>query len=172
MKIDLKYAVINIEDGSMSPNILEIRVGEGTLAWTEKRTVEYVKNRGLLDTVRLGDQEPVDVRFDFIWEHLKSVSTDATISTDPTQDPEVPSVYEALKGTGAASSWVSAGSNPCEPYAVNIVVVYTPPCSGDKAETITIREFRYEQLALDAKAGTVNVTGKANVTAPTMVRAS
>jgi hypothetical protein len=92
MKIDLKHAIFSIKDGAGTPKTLEINIGEGTLTFSEKRAIEYVKNRGLLGSTREGDQDPVDIRFDFIWEHLKSAAGDT-----------VPTPYEALKKIGAAS---------------------------------------------------------------------
>jgi hypothetical protein len=158
MKIDLKHAIFSIKDGSGTPKTLEIKIGEGTLTFSEKRTIEYVKNRGLLDTTREGDQDPVDIRFDFIWEHLKSATGDT-----------VPTPYEALKKIGAASTWTSSDSDACQPYAVDIELVYTAPCGTD-VETITFSDFRYESIDGDPKAGTVSVTGKANIVAPTITR--
>ena len=39
-------------------------------------------------------------------------------------------------------------------------------------ETITFPQFRAENIAFDTSAGTINVTGKCNVTAPTSVRSA
>lgn len=132
------------------PHDLVVIMGEGNLTWTEKKNVEYKKNRGLLRNVRLGDQEPVEVKMDFLWELLTSTSG------------AVPTVREALKQEGNAAAWVTAGADPCEPYAVNLVVIYTPPCSATLIETYYLTEFRFEELDHDLKAGTVAVSGHCN----------
>jgi hypothetical protein len=155
MKIDLKNAVITLK-GSGVGDTTEVKIGEGTLTWTEKRNMEYNRDRGVLDSVREGDQEPVDVRMDFVWERLRA----------DTGDPATP--YEALTKTGAAAAWGSSSADACEPYAVDIQVVYTFPCGGGGTETILISDFRYESLDADPKAGTFSATGKANVTRPTI----
>lgn len=160
MRIDLKYCTVTLKDGSTTPKTLVIKVGDGTLTFDEKRTRHYERDRGLLDTVRDGDQEPVDLKIDMVWEFLKAIAT----GTPP------PQPYEALKKTGAAAAWVSSDSDLCAPYAVDVEVVYTPPCTGTPTETYLFSDFRYESIAGDPKAGTLNVTGKANVTAPTVTR--
>lgn len=143
------------------PHELEVNVGEGTLSYTEKRNMEYKKNRGVLDTVREGDEEPVDVKLDAQWEFLRSVSGAAT-----------PTIEEALKNVGQASGWVTSASDTCEPYAVDVVIVYTPPCEGIPDETITLQDYRWESLEHDAKAGTISTSGKCNITQATVVRGS
>jgi hypothetical protein len=137
---------------------LKIRIGDGNISWTEKRPIVYVKDRGLLDTVRRGDQEPVAVKFDATWVFLASYTTDTT-----------PTIEEALKQIGKASIWKSSSADPCEPYAVDVVIVYTPPCSVVK-ETYTLADFRYEDLGHDLKTGQLAITGKCNVVASNNVR--
>jgi hypothetical protein len=140
------------------PHELEIKVGEGTLHWTEKRNIVYVKDRGLLGTVREGDQDPVEAKLDFIWEFLRS-SSGGTIPT-----PE-----EAIKQLGPASTWVSSSSDPCEPYAVNLEIEYFPPCVQD-SEHMILHDFRWESLEHDGKNGTLQVSGKCNITNPSVSR--
>ena len=131
---------------------LRAKIGEGNITYDEKRTMEYKKDRGLLDNVREGDQEPIDVRLDIQWEFLVSNAS------------EPPTPEEALKNEGNASTWVASGADPCEPYSVDLLIVYTPHCSGVKAELIRLPEYRYESLNHDAKAGTLSTSGKCNVT--------
>lgn len=138
-------------------HFLQIRIGEGNCSWTEKRPVTYVKDRGKLDTVRLGDEEPVEVKLDATWVFLKS----------DTGNP--PSIEDALKKRGEASAWVTSAADTCEPYAVDIVIEYTPPCD-DKMEIYTITDFRYEELAHDLKQGQISVSGKCNTLEVTVTR--
>jgi len=135
-----------------------ITVGEGTLTYTEKRNMNYVKNRGILDTVREGDEEPMDVKFDFTWEFLKTGTAEAV------------TIEDALKKRGGAALWESSSADPCEPYAVKITILYTPPCSNAEDERIELIDFRWEQMDHDLKAGTVAVTGKCNVKEATVTR--
>jgi hypothetical protein len=157
-QIDLKNARIYIKDGG--GNSLEVKVGEGNLTWSEKKNRQYYKNRGLLDTVRDGDEEPVDVKLDFTWEWLKADTGDT------------PTVEDALKKRGEAASWVTTSADTCEPYAVDIEIIYSPPCVDQKNETILLSDFRYESLDHDIKAGTVSVSGKCNVTEATVTRSA
>ncbi len=135
---------------TMLGRTVEIHLGEGTLTYSEKRAVVYVLNRGKIYTVKLGDDAPMDVSFQFIWEFLRAGSGEA------------PTIEEALRKITAASDWVSSSPDPCEPYSVDIIICNIPPCVGN-SETIVLKYFRHEDLSHDLKAGTVSVTGKANV---------
>jgi hypothetical protein len=136
-------------------HVLEVKVGEGNLTYDEKRTMEYTLDRGDLDTVREGDQVPMDVKFDIIWEFLSA----------PGVDPDdTPTIEDALKHRGPASNWVSSSSDACEPYALDIEIEYEPPCGNVEEEIIVLPDFRQESLAHDLRAATVAATGKCNAT--------
>ena len=160
LQIDLKDAILSIKDGAAAS--IDVKIGEGNFTYTERRTIEYTLDRGLLDEVREGDEVPVDISLDFVWEFI----TGGAVSGAQ------PSVEDALKRIGAAAAWVSTDTDSCRPYAVDLLITHTPGCTGSSTptETITISDFRYEQLAHDLRAGTVSVTGRANVTQATVVR--
>lgn len=151
----LAESIANDDNLTFGGRRLKAKVGDGTMSYDEKRPIEYKKDRGKLDTVRLGDEEPIEVKLDLRWEFLKSDSADPT---------SIPSIEEVLKQTGAASDWTTSASDPCEPYAVNIYVIFAPPCESVKLETILLRDFRYEQLSHDFKQGMIATSGKCNVT--------
>jgi hypothetical protein len=146
----LDSAVVDEAVITFDGRALEVKVGEGNLTYDEKRTMEYTLDRGNLDTVREGDQVPMDVKFDFIWEFLTASSGD-----DPT-------IEDVLKHRGEAADWVSSSSDACEPFAVDIEVEHIPPCGGEEVEAIRLPDFRQESLAHDLRAGTVAATGKCN----------
>lgn len=141
---------------TIGPNVLKIKIGEGNLTFSSKRAMTYVRDkRSIINGfVMTGDDEPMDVKLDAIWEFLSS----------DTNDP--PTIEEALTQTGGAAGWVSSGADPCEPYASDIEIVYTPPCSGVKSERIFLREYRWESLDHDLKAGTINTSGKCKILLP------
>lgn len=155
----LSAAVADNDDITFLGRQLEIKVGEGNVTYDEKRTMEYKKDRGVLDTVREGDEEPLDVRLDLQWEWLSAGTTDT-----------VPTPEEALKKEGLASSWESSSDDDCEPYAVDIVIVYNPECAGVESEVITLPDYRWESLNHDTRAGTLSTSGKCNVTRATKER--
>lgn len=161
-QIDLKRATIIIRDGSTPPNELEVKIGEGNLTYTEARNMEYNLDRGVLDIVREGDQIPVDVSLDFIWEYLKGSSGSGT-----------PTVEDALKNRGEADDWESTDSDACQPYAVDLEIQYSPlPVTCGDMEVILLSDFRWETLEHDLRAGTVATAGKCNVTEATVTRKS
>jgi hypothetical protein len=139
-------------------NEIEVNIGEGTLEYTETRTIEYVLNRGVLDEVKEGDEVPLEVNIDFIWEYIKGAGS-------------TPSIEEALKNEGLASTWISTDPDGCRPYAVDIEIDYrpTPTTCGD-AEIIILPDFRWESISHGLVDGSINVTGKCNVTKALAVR--
>ena len=137
---------------------LEIGIGDGDLKYSENSQYKYDLDRGLLDTVRDGDEVPMDVSLNFTWTYARS-GTGEQISP-----------IEAIKGIEAASEWVSSSPDPCEPYAVDIQVVYSPPCAAIKRETYLFPMFRAEKRDHDFKNANVAVNGKCNVTEPIITR--
>lgn len=157
-QIDLKLATLYLRDGSSPKKTLEVKIGTGTFTYDEKRAREYSKDRGNLDVVRDGDQTEMDVKFDFQWEFLRS------------DGGSVPTVEEFLKQVGVASSYVTSDPDTCQPYSVDIVLLYVPLCGGVKNEKIVCPLFRWEDMNHDAKAGQVSVSGKCNVVQATVTR--
>lgn len=159
-QIDLKNATITIMDGTTpTANALIVKIGEGNLTFTERRNIEYTLDRGLIDEVREGDQVPMEVSMDFVWEYLSSVG-----ATTPT-------IKEALKQEGSASDWTSTDADVCRPYAVDVVIAYDPDCGGSTTtETITLPDFRHEEIGHDLREGTMACSGRCNAVAPIAVR--
>ncbi len=147
----LKDATIKLQDGDS--NEVTVKVGEGNLSWSERRNLEYTRDRGLLSAgdVRELDEEPCEVRFDFIWEWVSSVSGT--------------SISEAIKGS--AAGWVSTSSDVCEPFALD-VVIEMEGCGSGIRETITFPDFRYDSLDYDLRAGSVACVGRCKATGPTV----
>lgn len=135
---------------------ITIKVGEGTITWDEKRPMEYKKDRGKLDLVRLADEEPMDVNFTLSYTELTA--------SDSMTDPPTPE--DVLKRRGAASTWVSANvGDICSPYCINIRLDWQPlNCPSFKTERVILPQYYYESLNHDPKAGTITTTGKCNAT--------
>lgn len=131
---------------------LKIKVGDGTCTFSEKKPREYKLDRGLLDSVRNGDQVPMDVSIGLMYIALTASSGDP------------PTPEDALKQRGAASGWINADvSDPCAPFAINIRLDHQPPgCTAFQVERVILPSFRYEELNHDPKAGTIACTGKCN----------
>lgn len=165
-QLDIKYATLKIQDGTTpTANEITVKVGEGNITWSENRNVEYTLDRGTIDEVRLGDEVPMDVTFDFTWEFI-------TGNDDSAGSP--PTVEDALKQVGQAAGWTSSDSDTCRPYAVDIVIEYVPNCNdGSQAadqETITLPDFRWDTIDHDLRAGAISVTGRCNAFNATVVR--
>lgn len=160
-RIDLKQCTVVMEDGTTpTANSLALKIGEGTIKYRVKRNFVYVKDRGLLSTVRKGDQDPVEVSFDLIYEDITIPA-----SQNPLVSPE-----DFLKKVGNASGYVTAGADPCQPYAVTLVFTQDQNCSPTKTEVITFTEFRYTKISADVKSGKLSVTGSCNIIDPAIAR--
>lgn len=146
---------------TFGPHVLEIKVGDGTLTYSETHNREYKLNRGRLDKVRDGDQAPMEVNTTFAWTYIKAYTSAG-----------IPQVEDVLKNRGEASTWVSTGQG-CDPFSVSLVIVNGPTaCVGETfpREKISFPEFRYEKLDHDAKAGTIAMSGKCNALEPVVTR--
>ena len=148
----LREATITLNDAGS--NSVTVVIGTGNITWTEKRPVEFVLDRGTLTgdgaTVRLADDEPMDVSLDFVWEWL----LDTVANTTP---------YEALTQSGSAASWVST-NDACEPYAVDIKIKFD--ACGGSSETITLKRFMYESIGPNVKDGQISVSGRCFALSP------
>jgi len=152
--IDLKRATLVVKDGASGS--VTVKIGEGNLTFSEKRNMEYVLDRGVLDTVKEGDQVPVEVKFDFMWEYIAGTTVGSGLRDIVT----------------GSTSYTSTDTDACRPYACDLELTYQPvPATCGDAEVITFPDFRMESLDFDLRAATVSCSGKCNVTQVTSVRA-
>jgi len=143
---------------TFAAQMIEIKIGDGNITYTENTNYDYELDRGVLDTVREGDQAPIDVNIDFVYEYITTGTGEAITPMD------------ALKGKGGASEWVSAATDPCEPYAIDVEVEYTPPCGGSEKEITLFPEFRPDTKEVDFGEANVSITGRCNVVEPVVTR--
>lgn len=149
-------AVLNIGGRS-----LNIKIGDGNLSYSESKTREFKLDRGLIDQVRNGDEVPVDVSTQLMYEEITAASTS-----------DIPTVEDVLKRRGNASDWENASTqDPCRPFSVNLEILHNPAgCTEFEKELTVLREFLYEKLDHDLKAGTIAMTGKSNSTEAVVTR--
>ncbi|KKM78579.1 hypothetical protein LCGC14_1358520, partial [marine sediment metagenome] len=139
---------------------IEVKIGEGNITWTEAKEYEYLLDRGDLDTVKEGDEQPLDVSLDFVYEYI----------TTGTGEDVTP--VDALKNQAGAAEWVSSSSDLCEPYAVDMIVLHCVPCGTDEDELVTFSDFRYESLEFDLSEAAIAVSGRCNVSEATAARSN
>ena len=143
---------------NFAPQQLDIKIGEGNVTYTEHKEYQYLLDRGDLDTVREGNEVPMDVKLDCVYEHI-------TTGTAETISP-----MDAIKGVGSASEWVSAATDKCEPYAVDLEVEHEPNCGVAQNETTLFPDFRPDTKEVNFKDATISVSGKCNATEPVVSR--
>lgn len=94
-KLRLRDATVGVATppAASVPYHIKIQVGDGNITWSEKRSVEYVLDRGLLfadgtgDAVgfaRFGDDQPVDLSFDMVFNAYTTYMGDTTSTADGT----------------------------------------------------------------------------------------
>ena len=140
------------------PQEIEIVVGDGNLTYTESKDMLYELDRGDLNTVKEGDQIPMDVNLDMVWEQIRT-GTGETVSP-----------VDALKGINGASEWVNSAADVCEPYAIDIEVLNVPPCGTTENEQHLFPDFRHDSLEFDVDDSSISVAGRCNATQPTITR--
>jgi hypothetical protein len=142
------------------PIEVEIKIGDGNLTYTENVEYEYELDRGVLDTVRQVDEQPMDVTIDFVYEFVSTGTGEEITPVD------------ALKGIRGAAEFTSSSSDLCEPYAIDIEVEHDPGSCLPTTETeITLfPDFRYDTLEFDLDEATISATGRCNATQPTITR--
>jgi len=165
-QIDIKNTELKMQDGTTpTANEIVIKVGEGNLTYSENRTIEYTLDRGRIDEVREGDEVPMDVSFDLLWEFI-------TGNTDSAGVP--PTVEDVLKNQNNAATWISSDPDTCRPFAVDVIAENVPVCGAgaptQEQEFITLPDFRYETLDHDLRAGTIAVSGRCNSKVASIVR--
>ncbi len=144
------------------PIEVDIKIGDGNLTYTENKEYEYELDRGVLDTVREGDDQPMDITIDFVYEFVSTGTGEAITPVD------------ALKGIRGADEFTSSSSDPCEPYAVDIEVLQDPGVctlvAGTELENTLFPDFRHDSLEFDLDEATISTTGRCNATEPTITR--
>jgi hypothetical protein len=139
---------------------IEVNIGEGNMTWTEAKEYEYLRNRGNLDTVKEGDEQPVELSLEFVYDYIK------------TQSGQTITPVDAIKNQGEASEWVSSSTDLCEPYSVDILAKHCVPCGTDEDEDALFNDFRYESLDFDLSEATISVSGQCNVSEVTVTRST
>ena len=162
-RIELRGATLKIQSGVIgagTPESVELKMDSGALTFTETKNWNYNLDRGHLDTVTQGDDSPMSVTLNGVWERLLS-----TAAEDPTP-------YEAIKGIGNASTWLpasAAAGEDCPSYNVNIVVENRPPyCEGalNLGERLIFPQFRFDTIDGSLADGTLTFTGQCNALEP------
>ena len=154
-------AVATIADDAvitLLPQQVEIKLGDGDLSWTKNRDFEYLLDRGDLDTVRAGDQQPLDVNIDAVYEHITTGTS------------EVITPYDALNQVGSAAAWVSSAADACEPFAVDVEISHVAACGSAQDETTLLSDFRYESFDVSLRDAAIVVSGRCNTVSPVISR--
>lgn len=166
----LKNSYIRLLDGTGTPVVMTVKIGEGNATYSEKIEREYKLDRGNIDDVVDGDDQPIDVSLDFTWDYVTGEGGELTTTSD-----DIGTVEDFLKAVGpyAANVTSDAITGSCASYAVDIKIVDIPNCAGTGyyCEIIDLPNFRYEELAHDLSAGTVACTGRCNAVVAIATRA-
>lgn len=136
---------------TFGPHTLTIKTGDGEVNYEETKPREYELDRGELDDVVDGDQEPMQVSLAMKWEELTAIP-----------GAETPTPEDVIKFRGPAAGWTSSDADDCRPPAIDIEITHTPRCAGGQLERVTLPDFRYETLPHSYNDGTISMTGRCN----------
>ncbi len=131
---------------------IEIRIGDGDLSWTEAREIIYDLDRDILDDVRLGPEQPLELNAAFVFEWA-STGTGEAISP-----------IDAIKRINDAEEWVSSDSDQCRPYAIDVVVDHVVPCGTNDDQRFSFEDFRWDSLEYSIQDAAITLTGRCNRT--------
>jgi hypothetical protein len=140
------------------PKRLEINVGEGNITHTENKDPQIDLNRGLIDGARAGNEQPMEVSAEFIYDWLRASS-----------GQEV-KPYEVLNQLGEGANWHTTAADPCEPFCIDIFILDTPPCGSEQAEMIFFRKFNLQNLTSSVEAANVTFSGICTASIPDVYR--
>lgn len=188
MQIDLKNCVLFIKlnrDTTDASKYFALKFGDGNFTFNMKENFNYNKDRGRLDEVRRGDEEPLDVSFTGKLESIGAPSG-AACPVTLTQALTGYDLGVTAGGPASPNAWaldptreVEDGNNGlpalnCAPYAVVLELHHNLllECPGlaltanDAGEQMLFRVFRAESVNHDVKSGQISASGKCNIKAP------
>ena len=137
---------------------LNIKMGDGNMTWDEVTNYEYEMDRGHIDAVVEGDDEPLSVTLDSVYEFVTALT-----------GSNVPTPEDVLKQRGEASGWITTGADPCELFAVDIELDYAPPCDVPH-EITTFKEFRWDTINHELGDATLRFDGRCKLVEPETIR--
>lgn len=135
---NLRDGVLVIKDNAGTAATLAVSLMDGTLKFSVKRDVKIIRARGLLDHLRLGDEQIMPVSFDFKYTELLGAAV---------------TPYEFLTGTGGASGYTytaETGANYDLVDAGDVKVVqlfFTVSHLPSGSEIIELPNFVYEDIS-------------------------
>ncbi len=159
---NIRDGVLKIQDGDS--NEIEVKLVDSGLSFTTHDNKVHVLDRGVLDHMRPGDEQAVDVNLNLKFTQF--------ISHD---DGEDVTPYEAITNTGNAADWVSTNDDGGDVYTVTLEFTISNPDSTKQDEVITFAKCAFETPAdfgEGADYSTLVVSGKDFETAPTIEKAA
>lgn len=148
----------NGDNITILPQEADVKVGDGNITYTINKNYEYDLDRGLLDAVREGDQAPMDITMDFSYENVRTGTGEKVTPVD------------IFTQEGAAAEWVSSSDDPCEPYAINVILKHQPPCGTTLGEATIFPDVRCDSIDFDIDDASISVTARSKAVKPTYLR--
>jgi hypothetical protein len=154
---NLRHGQLKIIDGSGTPNTLIIPIAAGDLNFTVHSPSFTIRNRGVIDHSRAGDEKEMDISFSFLFEQWQANAGNTGIS-----------VVDALTQSGLASTWMNVDPS-CGPFRVNLEFKIVDPCNNANYETLLFPKFHAESLNFREgnDANSISVSGMCLAVKPT-----
>lgn len=159
---NLRDGELVVKDGTTpTANDITVALDEGDLGIDETLNTVNVLDRGSLDHMRQGDEEPVRVTFTLKFVEYLKQSGDSD-----------PSVYEVLTQQGGAAAWASTNDDGGDVFTLTLEFTIASPTSGDQDETITLTKFHPTSISFKEgdEYNTLGVEGEAFITRPSVAK--
>ena len=138
---NMRDCTVKIQDGNTVPQEIELLYSEGDLKYSiERYELQQILDRGKLSELKKGNEKPVTLSFSKKYDQMIAKNTDSA-----------PSVFEALTGTGKASSWVSTNTSDCGMYTCRVIFEIYDECLG-QTETTTFENFHLNKTDVSEAA--------------------
>lgn len=137
---------------------LNVKVGDGNVSWDETTNFEYEMDRGQIDSVVEGDDEPLAITLDMVYEFVTAVTGSG-----------VPTPEDVIKQRGEAANWITTGADSCELYAVDMEIDHKPPCNLEH-EITTFLELRWDSVGHDLGQASLSLRARCKNTEPETIR--
>lgn len=158
---NLRDGQLVISDGAGSPTSLTLTLDNGDLEWTEPEEEVEIKDRGVLDHVRPGDEQSCELSYSAMWVHL--IGDTITGSSDGVQ------LYELLNNIHDTYTSVrTVGEKFCTKHEFT---VNSPDNVSGRGEKVTFAAVWKKSLRMgEGDPNSVQFNGGNWETRPTIAR--
>lgn len=131
---NLRDAILRIQDGSATPNEIQVSFSDGDLKFSIKDEMKTILDRGALAEMKRGPEAPIEGSFSRKFEELSQ----QIYATAPT-------FYEVITRTGGAAHWTSTNT-ATGVYSLRLIFDIYEEVPGRQHERITFEKVHFNKF--------------------------